>query len=368
MLTILFVLVATFFLAYWNGANDNFKGVASLLGSRTVNYRRAIVIATISTLLGSLTSAFVGEKLIKIFSGNGLVPDSIASSPHFIISIMIGSAVTIMIATIIGLPVSTTHALTGSLVGCSLALTGSLNTGFLAQRFLMPLLLSPLIAIALTAIIYPIFRAMRLKLGVSRETCVCIGNGVAVVKAENNSQTITSSISPSSITVGAMSECVQIYRGNVIGINAQMLLDISHHISASAVCFARGLNDTPKIVALLLGAHALNVQNSIVLIAIAMTLGGIINARKVAYMMSYKITGMNHGQGFSANLVTSILVIFASRFGMPVSTTHVSCGSLLGIGIINGSAHWGNILSILYAWFFTLPLAGALSALCLILT
>jgi len=53
---------------------------------------------------------------------------------------------------------------------------------------------------------------------------------------------------------------------------------------------------------------------------------------QVAITMSRKITPLNHGQGFTANLVTAVLVIFASRQGLPVSTTHVAVGSLFGIG------------------------------------
>jgi PiT family inorganic phosphate transporter len=76
--------------------------------------------------------------------------------------------------------------------------------------------------------------------------------------------------------------------------------------------------------------------------------------------MSHRITAMNHGQGFTANLVTSVIVIGASRFGMPVSTTHVSCGALFGIGTITGQARWSAIGKILTAWVTTLPLAAAL--------
>ena len=82
------------------------------------------------------------------------------------------------------------------------------------------------------------------------------------------------------------------------------------------------------------------------------------SAKKVAETVSTRITGMDPGQGFLANLVTSFLVIFASRWGLPVSTTHVSCGALCGIGIANGQAHWRVIRAILLAWVVTLPFAG----------
>jgi PiT family inorganic phosphate transporter len=92
-----------------------------------------------------------------------------------------------------------------------------------------------------------------------------------------------------------------------------------------------------------------------------MALGGLLNARRVAETMSRKITRMNPGQGFTANLVTSLLVILASRFGFPVSTTHVSVGALFGIGTVNGTARKGVVFTILLAWITTLPL-GALLA------
>ena len=72
---------------------------------------------------------------------------------------------------------------------------------------------------------------------------------------------------------------------------------------------------------------------------------------------------MNAGQGFSANLVTSVLVISASGFGMPVSTTHVSVGSLFGIGSLSGSTDGKVIASIVSSWVLTLPLAALLAAL-----
>jgi PiT family inorganic phosphate transporter len=79
--------------------------------------------------------------------------------------------------------------------------------------------------------------------------------------------------------------------------------------------------------------------------------------------MGRKITPMNHGQGFTANLVTSGIVLAASRWGLPVSTTHVSCGALFGIGTVNRQAQWKMIRTILLAWLTTLPCGALLGAL-----
>jgi inorganic phosphate transporter, PiT family len=88
----------------------------------------------------------------------------------------------------------------------------------------------------------------------------------------------------------------------------------------------------------------------------------LLNSRRIAETMSHKITAMSHGQGFSANLATGILVIAASFFGLPVSTTHVSVGSLFGIGLATGQANPRVICNIVLSWIVTLPCAALISA------
>jgi PiT family inorganic phosphate transporter len=128
------------------------------------------------------------------------------------------------------------------------------------------------------------------------------------------------------------------------------------------VSFARGLNDTPKIAALLMVGQLVAPANAMVTVGAAMALGGWLGARRIAETMAHRITEMSSGQGFVANIVTAGLVIGASNFGLPVSTTHVSCGSLFGIGAVTRQAHWRTIRSILLAWTITLPVAGLLGA------
>ena len=97
-------------------------------------------------------------------------------------------------------------------------------------------------------------------------------------------------------------------------------------------------------------------------VGLVIAVGGILSARRVAETMSRKITPMNHRQGFTANAVTGIVVIGASRLGMPVSTTHVSCGSLFGIGTVTRQGRVAMIAKVLGAWVITLPTAALLGA------
>lgn len=64
--------------------------------------------------------------------------------------------------------------------------------------------------------------------------------------------------------------------------------------------------------------------------------GGVLHSQKIAKTMGKRITDLSVGQGLSANLVTAAVVLSASRLGLPVSTTHVSCGLIFGIGLVNG--------------------------------
>ena len=354
---------AAFALAYANGANDTFKGVATLYGSRTLGYRPALWWATGATLAGCLAALALSGGLLMAFSGTGLVPEALIHQPAFLAAVAAGAAATILLATRAGWPVSTTHALIGALVGAGLAAAGGVRLAQLGRSFVMPLAVSPVLSLAVTAALYPALRALRLGLGVERRMCLCVEGGAVEPVQLRSGGTAVLAGSGLTLTVAQLEQCAERYAGRVFGVDAQWILDRLHVASAGAVSFARGANDAPKIAALLLAAGGLGLNGSASLLAVgaAMAAGGLLNARRVALTMSHRITAMNHGQGFTANLVTAFLVLCASRWGLPVSTTHVSCGSLFGLGASTGRAQWPTVRSILLSWVLTLPCA-ALSA------
>lgn len=307
MFAVLFVAVLA--VAYANGANANFKAVASLYGSGTTSYRRAVHWAAVTTAVGGLASVALAGAMLKAFSGKGLVPDALIAGPAFLPAVAGGAALAGLLATRWGFPVSTTHLLTGALLGAGWT-AGEVHAGRLWQGFVQPLLLSPVLAVAAGSLIYLALKGLRL--------------------------------APDHRTRS---------------------LDALHFLSAGAVGFARGLNDTPKMAALLLGIGWLSGEVGPLAIVSAMTLGGLISARRVAETLAHKITGMNPGQGFAANLATALLVTTASLHALPVSTTHVSVGALLGIGITTRQAKWRTVIPVLAAWVVTLPCAALLAAL-----
>ncbi|MEH1929162.1 MAG: inorganic phosphate transporter [Nostoc sp.] len=300
-------------MAHSNGANDNFQGAATLFGSRTTSYQTAILWATFTTLAGAVAATFLASTLVKNFSGKGLLPDAIANTPEFHIAVAIAAGLTVLIAALMGFPISTTHSITGAIIGAGLVAIGlKVNFAALGTSFILPLLLSPIIAIPLGAGIYSLSNYINSKFK--------------------------------------------------LPIN-QKMIDTCHFISAGIVSFARGLNDTPKIVSLILIIEYFSIQGGMITIAIAMALGGLLNSQKVAVTMSTKITSMNHPQGLSANIVTGVLVIAASLFGLPVSTTYVSVASIFGVGLIAKKANMGVFYQIVLSWLLTLPTAAIISGI-----
>ncbi len=361
----LLLVLAVVFLALSNGANDNFKGVASLFGSRTVGYKVALAWATVTTAAGSLAAIVLAEALLKRFSGKGLVPDALAGSEPYLVAIVVGAALTVLVASVLGLPISTTHAITGAMVGSGWMAVGSaVQVAVLGKTVVLPLLLSPVLAVALGAAVYAVLRAVRAAMGVTRaeDSCLCVVETPAL-SISSGAMALRATPPALQLKVAHAAECEGRYAGRVFGVSGQRLVDIGHFISAGVVSFARGLNDTPKIAAVLLASPILGPKASLVAVAAAMGIGGLVGARRVAETMSHKVTALSTGQGLSASLATGSLVLAASLAGLPVSTTHVSVGSLAGIGLMNGKADLSVIRNIVLSWVATLPIAAVLSAL-----
>lgn len=358
---IVILILAVFFLAYSNGANDNFKGVATLFGSKTCSYKTALVWATITTFLGGVAAIFFAQELITNFSGKGILDDALIKLPFFGISIALGAATTVYLATKLGMPISTTHALVGALTG--LGLIANTNYTFLysiSALFLAPLLIGPFLASIMSFTTYKIFNYIRLQSNITKDYCICVNETTQeFLYKQENEMSVTIANNPVISTCNISEE----YSGKIFGITAHSIIKYLHFFSAGLVSFARGLNDTPKIAAILLITTNSNISFSLIAIALAMAIGGLLNAKKVGVNMSKNITSLNEGQGFTANLITGFLTTTASVFGLPVSTTHASVGAIFGIGIANKKANIKTTYKILSSWLVTLPMAAIFAAL-----
>lgn len=338
-----------------NGSNDNFKGVATLWGSRVTSYRAALAWATVFTFLGSLAAMWLGRGLAAKFSGSGLVSHAVSSQSSFLAAVVLGAAATVLLASRLGLPISTTHALAGALVGAGTTAAGlhQVHLGALGGQVLLPLLFSPFAALGLTLALYPLARRLQ-----PARDCVCVEAAPAAAPQPADGTAVFSGSVVPAVRWDSTAECRA--DGAAARLSASEGL---HWFSGAAISFARGLNDTPKIVATLLVVPAFRATAAYGLVAGAIAVGAIAGARRVARTLSQQITPMEPAEAVTANLVAAGLVGLASFWALPVSTTHVTSGGLFGIGWTRReAANWKKVREIAWSWVGTLPLGAAIAA------
>ncbi len=363
-----------FALAYANGTNDVSKAIATLVGSGVTHYRAAIIWGTIWTTFGAGVSAFVASAMVKTFS-QGLIQTGTIVQPVVGLAVLTGAMAWILFASRTGLPVSTTHALTGAIVGTGLmAFAGeTLIWPAIAKKIALPLLLSPFLALTVALLIHPLVRLLAARW---EGACVCVmpaSRALVAIDARGGTRTLFQTTSFGQPVMAVPSKCDRAgLQGLVVG------LDTIHWISSGLASFARGTNDAPKIVAILLlgGATATWSSTSSQLaafggVAIAMGLGSYFGGLRVTEVLAENVTKMNHAEGLSANLTTSSLVLVSGSLGLPVSTTHVSSSAIIGIGLLKGwnSVRWTTVRDMALAWVVTLPASALLACIAyLILT
>jgi PiT family inorganic phosphate transporter len=342
------LLAGVLLLAFANGANDNFKGVATLWGTGRYRYWTVLLWATLTTFAGAMLGGVLAEGLVKVFDGSRFLGSTTSLDPVFLAAVPLGAAATVLLATRIGAPISTTHALLGSLVGAGLVAVGVAKVNWAAVGISagLPLLFSPLLAMGLTVVAFPPLAGW-----LRSRSCLCVREPAPVMVQVGEAAQATRGFMPS-LRIAHRSDCEQgdeVSRWNVE--------ELVHWSSAGLISLSRGLNDTPKIAALVLSAGFLAPTMNYFLVATAMALGGLLAAARVAHTMSKRVTRIEPVPGMSANLVAALLVSTASRFALPVSTTHVTLGGIFGVGVHRRrQTNWGVVREIALAWVVTLPL------------
>lgn len=331
-------------LAYVNGANDIGKPVASLAGSHVANARHAVLWGTVWTVLGGFASILWGGAMMQTFATGLLGSAPAGFAPVF--AVVAGAMLWVLIANVLGLPVSTTHALLGSVVGAALINQGAdgLDYSVLANKALLPLLVSPIIAIALCWCLLLAARWIASKVPAWRPGCC------AQEDWRRDPFVCADAPPPSRFT--------------------RMLWVGLHWLSSGITSFARALNDTPKIAAFLVLAPAFAPSSLsfspawvIAAVAVAMGIGSMIGGYRVLSLMSNGITRLDHQTGLLANVSTAALVLAASPLGLPVSTTHVATGSLMGVRLARSATpdSADALKRVLLGWVVTFPSAALLS-------
>lgn len=368
----IFIFLLILLLAFANGTNDVSKAIATLVGSGIANYGTAIAWGTFWTMVGAAVSAFVASAMVKTFSSGFIQPD-LATPPVLAPAVLCGAILWVLFASKTGLPVSTTHALTGSLVGGGLLSFGldGLIWSTVTKKIVLPLLLSPFLAFGLSMLFHPLVASITKRW---EGLCVCImphHRALVTIDPQGCTRTLFQAGGSGMPVAAVPSQCDRAgLSGPTIG------LDSIHWLSSGLASLARGTNDAPKIAAMLLLGSTLTTWPSptwhitaFAGVAIAMGIGSYWGGRRVTEVLAEKVTKMNHAEGLSANLTTSSLVLVSGTFGLPVSTTHISSSAIIGIGLLRGtgSLRWTTVREIVLAWLVTIPAAACLACLAYLL-
>jgi PiT family inorganic phosphate transporter len=314
---VLVVLLAVAF-DYVNGFHDTANAIATSVATRALAPRHAILMATAFNFIG----AFAGTAVASTIA-SGLVDDA-AVTQVVIAAALIGAIAWNLITWQRGLPSSSSHALIGGLLGATIiaAGTGALKVNGIVNKVLIPMFTSPLlgffIAFVFMVALYWVFRRSQRKPMARRFRRLQIG-------------------------------------------------------SAAFMAFAHGSNDAQKTMGIitlaLLTAGVIPTFEVpvwvIVVSATALSLGTAVGGWRIMRTMGQRVAKLEPVHGFAAETTAASILLGTAHFGMPVSTTQVISGAIMGVGSSQGVRHvrWGIARRILIAWVLTLPAAGILAAL-----
>ncbi len=351
--TTVLVLVLVAALAAANGGNDVPKGVATLAGAGVTKYRTAILWGTVTTFAGCVCSLALAEKMTKLFS-KGIV--TAEPTEAFAVAVLAGTVSWVALATVLRLPVSTTHALIGALLGAGMLFaSSSIAWSAIPMKLVIPLLVSVGVAYGISLLLALVFRNG--KKTSAQETSATDGPDVEALPGSGGAPGAAAVLTPEASAVSSRPAAAK---------DPGRRLTALHWTTSGATGFARGLNDTPKIVAI--GAFALvpagmTTWQVALLVAVAMAVGSLTAGMRVAERLGEGVIRMNHKEGFLANLTTATLVGLGAGYGLPMSTTHTSTGAIAGSAGADVSRLSGKTLrDFLIAWIVTPPFAAAVAA------
>lgn len=300
---------------YTNGFHDAANVVSTVIATKVLRPIPAVVLSGIFNALGALLITGVAKTIAA-----GIVSAKSVSELMVLSSVM-GAIVWNLITWYFGIPSSSSYALIGGLLGSALMHGGGQIILWLGVTFkvLIPMILSPIVGFFVANAF------MRI-----------------VDKIESD--------------------------------NTPKLFKILQLCSATLMALAHGINDAQKSMGLItLGLFSVGIISSIevplwviVSCALVIGLGTATGGFRIIRTIGYKITSIRPSQGFAAEASSALIIIGASAFGMPLSSTQMVTGSVSGVGAAKGmrNVNWSLLRKIVWMWIITLPGAGLIAAGC----
>jgi PiT family inorganic phosphate transporter len=316
------VIAAALAFDFFNGFHDSANAIATVVITKTLRPGQAVILAGLANFVGYFAFGVAVASTI----GKGVIAVQYVTMP-ILVAALLGAILWNIITWLIGLPTSSSHALIGGLVGAAVVSAG--------VQAIIP---SGLLTILLFILVAPALGW----LGAILFTNVVLASARKASPAPAN----------------------KVFK------RLQL-------VSATCYAVAHGTNDAQKsmgIIALALftgGVNSVFTLDRWVVFACysAMALGTMLGGWRIVRTMGTRITRIRPMEGFCAETASAIVIFTAAHFGIPVSTTHVIAGSIMGVGTVESASkvRWVTARRIVWAWLLTIPSTAAFSAICFLL-
>lgn len=316
------IIIIALLFALINGFHDGCNVIATIVTSRSMSPRRALVLACIAEFIGAIALGTA----VALTIGKGILSSQVLALPmitiqKILLSTVIGAILWNLITWFIGLPSSSSHALVGGMVGSgvvSIGLSGVMWKSFFF-KVILPLLMAPLLGFIGGIII------MRLSLAIFR----------------NRKPSIT-------IVFKKVQALTMIFLAGSHGSNdSQKAMGI---IALSLTAYGSESFSVPPWVMLSCAAA----------ISVGLSFGG----WRIIKTIGKQVSKMTPLHSFDSQISSGIIIYFSSIFGFPVSTTQIVGSSVMGVGTgyKAKSVRWSITKDILTAWLITIPATGLMAA------
>ena len=383
-----------FFAAYGVGANDVANAMGTSVGSKVLTIKQAVLIAAIFEFLGAfLAGGGVTQTIRKGVIDPALFDANLEILIYGMISALFAAGTWLLIASLRGWPVSTTHTIVGAIVGFGIYALGfdKINWSVVGNIGLS-WITSPLSSAIVAALFYYICKELILKENTKYRLIIInffvflAGFAIALItvtkglknifKQQDLILTFGDSAFYSAIAALVFTALFYIFsRARLSNTNGSQESQFAYLMvfTSCAVAFAHGSNDVANAIGPLAAIHQATNQilgNAVspdtplwilFLGAAGIVIGLATLGYRVMKTIGEKIVKLTPSKGFAAQLAAALTVVLASQLDMPVSTTHTLVGAVIGIGLVEGisTINVKSVNSIFLSWVITLP-AGAL--------
>ena len=300
-------MIAVAFYIAWNiGSNDSANAMGTAVGAGILSFRQATLTIAIFTLLGAYLKGYRVMKTV----GKGIIPQGYLTIELAVIALL-SAGVWVTIATVKGLPVSTTQAIVGGVLGVGLSIGAPVNW-FTMVKIAGAWVFSPVLSGLFAAFLYKFY-----------------------------SRVVSS--------IKSISMIEALYKALAI-------------LGGSYMAFNFGTNEVANASGPIVGAGFLEPKTAGVLVALSLAMGSLTFSYAVMHTVGKKITALGPISAFAAQFGSAISVSIANVFGLPVSSSQAIVGGVVGVGIVTGEGVDRRVIKdILFGWVATPTVAVLIS-------